>query len=214
MFMIVATAVWAVALYLHIQAYNRYRQDLIEEYIGYMGFDEDFLWGWLDFYPIWAWQFGSYLVMLAFAIFIAWAWVLTIPKRARGIGIPRWMQILIVGMVALVWWLLSVIVSIIEWRVYDTGMFIGEYGIMTLYYTDAVVAFFPTHLTSVIVGEYATGYFEDMITNHIVAIPIYFAICYIVYFAVPFLIRRLRQVLRALRHVLGARLSTSTDASI
>jgi len=39
--MIVVTAVWVVALYLHIQAYNRYRQDAIEKYLE-MGFDEEF----------------------------------------------------------------------------------------------------------------------------------------------------------------------------
>jgi hypothetical protein len=73
--LIVVTVVWTVALYLHIQAYNRYIQDSIERWIA-RGFDEDFVRGILDFTPFWIWQFGPALVVSALIIFEAWIGVI------------------------------------------------------------------------------------------------------------------------------------------
>jgi len=70
--MVVVTAVWAVALYLHIQAYNRAVQDSIK----YPDLPQ----------PIIAWQFGGYLVISGIAIFMAWVIVLAIPMHAEVKG--------------------------------------------------------------------------------------------------------------------------------
>lgn len=75
--LIVVTVVWAVALYLHIQAHNRYIQDGIEGWIA-MGFDEDFIRDYVCWFPIpiYAWKFGPALVISAFIIFLAWVRVI------------------------------------------------------------------------------------------------------------------------------------------
>ncbi|MCW3977228.1 MAG: hypothetical protein NWE77_04780, partial [Candidatus Bathyarchaeota archaeon] len=59
--LIVVTVVWVIALYLHIQAYNRYIQDTIEGCIA-LGFDEYFCREG-DFHPVWSIGFGGYLVL-------------------------------------------------------------------------------------------------------------------------------------------------------
>lgn len=64
----VVTVVWAVALYLHVQSYNRYVQELIERYAA-LGIPP----GLVDPHPILGWQFGGYLVISGIAIFIAWS---------------------------------------------------------------------------------------------------------------------------------------------
>jgi len=69
--MIVVTVAWAVAFYLHVQAYNRYRQDVIEMMIA-AGFDEDVVRGTLDHFPFWAWQFGSLIMISGVTIFCVW----------------------------------------------------------------------------------------------------------------------------------------------
>jgi len=82
---------------------------------------------------------------------------------------------------ALVWFAVSVIASIIRYDV--VGPF-GDITHLTVYYTPFMFLFFPTLLTYFIVGEPAAGYFSNMVLNHIVAIPVYFAVCYIVYFVI------------------------------
>lgn len=74
--MIIVTAVWTVALYLHIQAYTRYVQKLIEmeEALGFPP-------GFTDPHAVPLWGYGPYLVISGIAVFIAWLIVLAIPKR-------------------------------------------------------------------------------------------------------------------------------------
>ena len=69
--MIVATAVWAVALYLHIQAYTRYVQKLIEmeEALGFPP-------GFTDPHAVPLWGFGPYLVISGIFIIVAWIFLL------------------------------------------------------------------------------------------------------------------------------------------
>ncbi len=73
--LIAATVVWAIALYLHIQAYNRYKQDEIERWIA-RGLDEDFVRGYVGFKSFWVWQFGPSLVLSALVISEAWIYVI------------------------------------------------------------------------------------------------------------------------------------------
>jgi len=85
------TMVWFVALYLHIQGYNRYLQD---EYASYVeGYGEEgarVIWDWTwndqgivqraSAYFTYAWPNGLFLIQLALIIFVAWIFVI----RAHG----------------------------------------------------------------------------------------------------------------------------------
>jgi uncharacterized membrane protein len=78
--LIVATVVWFIALYLHIQGYNRYMQNEIEHFMAILNVDKAgaraFVEGYWDGPPIWAWRFGPVLTTSALAIFLAWVWVI------------------------------------------------------------------------------------------------------------------------------------------
>jgi len=116
-------------------------------------------------------------------------------QRVEGLKfrIPQWALIFLVGVIALVWWSLSVIASIIEWNVPYGGMYRGDYSTVTIYYTDfAFFMFFPTYLTFPIVGQPAAGYYEDMVINHRFSIPIYFITCYVAYLTIYLVLRKLR----------------------
>ena len=78
--LVAVTVVWPIALYLHIQAYNRYKQDMIERWIA-RGFDEDFVRGYVGFQPVVVWGFGGYLVISAFIILFAWVRVIILAFR-------------------------------------------------------------------------------------------------------------------------------------
>ena len=71
--LIAATVVWTVALYLHIQSYNRYIQNTIDGYLA-RGLDEEFIRDYLCFFPppIIAWGYGPVLTMSALSIFATW----------------------------------------------------------------------------------------------------------------------------------------------
>ena len=68
---IVVTAVWAAALYLHIQAYTRYVQKLIEmeEALGFPP-------GFTDPHAVPLWGFGPHLVISGIFIIVAWIFLL------------------------------------------------------------------------------------------------------------------------------------------
>lgn len=69
--LLVATIVWTLACYLHVQAYNRYVQEETERYIS-MGFDEEFVRGYIDFKPFWSWGLSSLLFIIGFFVCVAW----------------------------------------------------------------------------------------------------------------------------------------------
>jgi hypothetical protein len=83
--LVATTMVWFVALYLHIQGYNRYLQDVYASYVERFG--EDFArWFWdqrdvstIGQYSEYAWPNGLVLILSAFTIFVAWIFVM----RAR-----------------------------------------------------------------------------------------------------------------------------------
>jgi hypothetical protein len=81
---------------------------------------------------------------------------------------------------ALLWFVLSVIASIIKYNIY--GGF-DDITNLTVYYTSFKFVFFPTLLTYII-SEPSTGYFSDMILNHLIAVPIYLLVCYIINMAI------------------------------
>lgn len=72
--MIVVTVIWAVALYLHIQDYDRYRQEVIEKYLEWGG-DEEFA-NEQDFWPIFDWGSGQLVLQSGVTILCVWLAVL------------------------------------------------------------------------------------------------------------------------------------------
>jgi len=81
---------------------------------------------------------------------------------------------------ALIWFAVSIIASIITYSV--NGAF-GAVTHLTIYYTPLKFLFFPTLLTYFI-AEPSTGYFNDMILNHIISVPVYLVLCYVINLAI------------------------------
>ena len=97
--LVATTMVWFVALYLHIQGYNRYIQGVIESFMARFDIDEAraraFMQGFWDGRPIWAWRFGPGLILSAFIILLAWVRVIILAFRymlrshkQNNVGIP------------------------------------------------------------------------------------------------------------------------------
>ena len=63
--LLVATIVWTLACYLHVQAYNQ----MIEKKRQQVG---DVIIKLIDFYPVWAWRFAPVLLFVGFYIGVAW----------------------------------------------------------------------------------------------------------------------------------------------
>ncbi len=78
--LVATTMVWFVALYLHIQGYNRYIQGVIEFFMAEFDTDEArarwFVEGFWDGPTIWAWRFGPGLMLSAVIILFAWVRVI------------------------------------------------------------------------------------------------------------------------------------------
>lgn len=71
--LLVATVVWSLACYLHVQAYNRYVQERIERYTS-LGFDIEFVLGYIHpFKPFWFW--GLSLPLFFVGLFLIMAWI-------------------------------------------------------------------------------------------------------------------------------------------
>ena len=64
--LLIATVVWALACYLHVQAYNQmiegYRQRLGDEIVDRL----------MDFKPVLMWGHGDVLLLIGFFMFFAW----------------------------------------------------------------------------------------------------------------------------------------------
>jgi hypothetical protein len=71
--LVAVTVVWFIALYLHIQDYNRYIQDTMDHYLA-IGLDEDFIRDYICFFPIpiYAWGYGPVLTTSALSISATW----------------------------------------------------------------------------------------------------------------------------------------------
>ena len=68
---LVVTIVWALACYLHVQAYNKYIREETERFIS-MGFDENYVRNHVDFYPVLMWGHADVLFMIGFFMIFAW----------------------------------------------------------------------------------------------------------------------------------------------
>jgi hypothetical protein len=83
--LVAVTVVWFIALCLHIQDYNRYIQGEVEHFIVLFDTDEagarEFMRGYWDGLPIYAWRFGLALVISAFIILLAWVRVIILAFR-------------------------------------------------------------------------------------------------------------------------------------
>ena len=83
--LIMVTIFWTLAWHLHVSAYNKYVQGVIERYTA-MGFDEEFVRGYVGFYPVWAWGYASVLFITGFYVCVAWiGFYLELRKRRLGI---------------------------------------------------------------------------------------------------------------------------------
>ena len=78
--LLVATIVWTLACYLHVQAYNR----MIDEKKQQVG--EEFFNRFFDYPPVWMWRHGDVLLLIGFFMFFAWTGfcVELIKLRKRG----------------------------------------------------------------------------------------------------------------------------------
>ncbi len=87
--LIAATVVWAIALYLHIQSYNRYIQNTIDRYLA-RGLNEEFIRDYLCFFPkpIIAWGYGPVLTTSALSISATWI-ILIIPTLQHMLKVHK-----------------------------------------------------------------------------------------------------------------------------
>ena len=69
--LIMATIIWMLAWYLHVSVYNKYIREGTEHYLS-LGFSEEFVRGYVDFYPIWIWGHTPMLLIAGFFIILAW----------------------------------------------------------------------------------------------------------------------------------------------
>lgn len=83
--LVAVTMVWLIALFLHIQGYNRYIQGVIESFMARLDTDEAgaraFVQDFWDGPPIWAWRFGLVLQLSAVIILFAWVRVIILAFR-------------------------------------------------------------------------------------------------------------------------------------
>ena len=80
---LVVTVAWALACYLHVSAYNKYIREGTEHYLS-LGFSEEFVRGYVDFYPIWIWGHTPVLLIAGFFMILAWiGFCLKIREKAK-----------------------------------------------------------------------------------------------------------------------------------